>query len=258
MELIKEVINSLKQNGAEAILQKDTATILGVEGGIPLKDMTADALLVFGGDGTILQAVIERDDIPVLGVNFGEEGFLAEVQPEDTLAAVTALLKGNYKIEQVPKLTVDIDGRFCLDALNDVAIFPLVLGRIIHFSVKVDGNLLEEIKGDGVVVATPLGSPSYALSAGGAIIVPGVKAYIIAPICAFKRRAFPIVVPDDCVIEIETVRPRRKLVAIVDGQIREEVREGEVIKVYKSKRTAKFIKLHEDFYDKLRAFISRP
>jgi len=257
VELTKEVIKSLKQNGAEVILQKETAHIVGVEDGVPLKEMTADALLVFGGDGTILQAVIERDDIPLLGVNFGEEGFLAEVQPKDALAAVAAILKGNYKIEQIPKLTIDINRRFCLDALNDVAIFPLVLGRIIHFSVKVDGNLLEEIKGDGVIVATPLGSPSYALSAGGAIIVPGVKAYIIAPICAFKRRAFPIVVPEDSIIEIETVRPRRKLVAIIDGQVREEIREGEIIRIYKSKRMAKFIKLHADFYERLRKFISR-
>lgn len=169
----------------------------------------AELVVALGGDGTLLRAAEHaRDaDVPLLGVNFGRVGFLAEAEPEDLDAAVTAVLDHSYRVEE--RLTLDVLVRANGDvvsegwALNDVAVEKTARGRMLELVVEIDGRPLSRWGGDGVVFATPTGSTAYAFSAGGPVVWPEVEALLLVPISAHALFSRPLVTSPDSVLAVE-------------------------------------------------------
>ena len=177
---------------------------------LPLKDLAAqaDLLIVVGGDGTLLKAAhaVSARPIPLVGVNLGRLGFLADITPERVRDDITAILKGEYSREERQML----DSRIVNAAghqdfppvLNDVVVQKSDGGRLIEFETRVDGKFLCAYRADGIVVATPTGSTAYALSGGGPIVHPAMDAVTLVPICPHTLGDRPIVVSGESEIEI--------------------------------------------------------
>ena len=172
----------------------------------------ADLIIAIGGDGTLLYAggLARNGDIPLLGINRGRLGFLADVNPDEMLASVEHILSGNYSLEQRLCLAADLirnDGEVrSATAFNDVVLQRRDTGRMVDFEIRVGGTFVNTISGDGLIVATPTGSTAYALSSGGPIIEPQLEAFVVVPICSHTLTDRPIVISADNPIEVKMLK----------------------------------------------------
>jgi NAD+ kinase len=186
-----------------------------------------DVMLSFGGDGTLLRAgrMLEGRGVPILGINLGKVGFLTSVSRNAITAALDALKAGRYVIEprQALKAVIqDADGRSTVLplALNDVVVHKGGVARVIRLDVEVQGENVGPYSADGIIVATPTGSTAYSLSAGGPIVVPGVQALVITPICAHTLAVRPLVFPASWDVSIQPSDPEaEEIIVSVDGQV---------------------------------------
>ena len=221
---------------------------------------TADMLICFGGDGAILHMAkaATRRGVPLLGVNIGRMGFMAELESTE-LEKLSMLATGKFTTEKRMMLDVTVqrsrDILFHDICLNDAVITKGVIARIVHLSVKCDGVQAMECGGDGVIVATPTGSTAYSLSAGGPIVEPEANNIIITPICAHEVGSRCIVASDRRVVTVEMVRnARRNAYVSVDGGRAFRLNLGDVVTVQKSHLETKLVRLKErSFYDVVNA-----
>ena len=154
-------------------------------------DLECDMAIVLGGDGTLLRAQAKmKPETPIFGVNMGTVGFLTEIEATDTFEALEEVLRGNYYKEKRSKLVVSHENHH-YSAMNEVVIMTDKPAKMLHFEIKVDGEIIEEVRADGLIVSTPSGSTAYAMSAGGPIMDPKVGGFIIIPICPYKLGARP-------------------------------------------------------------------
>lgn len=218
-----------------------------------IDEMDADIIIAIGGDGTILrtQSLVGDKKIPVFGINMGTVGFLTEINPEETFHALKEVLVGNYFVEERTRLKV-WHNRDLAPALNEVVILTRKPAKMLHIEVKVDDEVVEELRADGLIVATPSGSTAYSMSAGGPIVDPKVDAFIIVPICPFKLGSRPTVVSGESTIQVRLLREGKKAVAVIDGQYEEEINYMEKVVFHKSKEYAYFVRLTKEFYKKVR------
>lgn len=216
----------------------------------------AELVICFGGDGTILHMAkaATRRGIPVMGVNIGTMGFMAELESSE-LDKLKRLATGDYTIDSRMMLDVtvqrDRDILFHDIGLNDVAVTKGAVARIVHLSVKCDGIQAMECGGDGVIVATPTGSTAYSLSAGGPIVEPEARNILITPICAHDVASRCIVASDRRVVTVEmTHNARRNAYLSVDGGKAVRLNMGDVATIRKSNLETKLIRLKDrSFYD---------
>lgn len=216
----------------------------------------ASAVICFGGDGTILHMAkaATRQGIPILGVNIGTMGFMAELESSE-LEQLKRLANDDYSIDKRMMLDVTVHrGRdiiFHDIGLNDVVITKGAIARIVHLSVKCDGVQAMECGGDGVIVATPTGSTAYSLSAGGPIVEPEAQNIIVTPICAHDVGSRCIVASEKRVITVELSKnARRNAYLSVDGSKAVRMNMGDVATVKKSNLMTKLIRLKDrSFYD---------
>jgi NAD+ kinase len=220
---------------------------------ISLEKMQTDFIITIGGDGTILRTciTIAKPEPPLLTVNMGERGFLAEIEPKNAHESVDKILRGEYKIEKCAKLSVVAGGKSFPDALNDVVISAGEPSSILSAQICKDGKPILKCQADGLIIATPTGSTGYSLSAGGPVLDSGVGTFVITPICSLT--AFPsIVFPADSTITLNVFRPKEVLISI-DGKYRKLVSDQDsTLKVTVSKNSTSFIRFEVDFYDRLR------
>lgn len=220
----------------------------------------ADLVICFGGDGTILHMAkaATRRGIPILGVNIGTMGFMAELESTE-LDKLKNLASGNYTVDSRMMLDVtvqrDRDIFFHDISLNDVAVTKGAIARIVHLSVKCDGVQAMECGGDGVIIATPTGSTAYSLSAGGPIVEPEAKNILITPVCAHDVGSRCIVASDQRVVTVEMIHnARRNAYLSVDGGKAVRLNMGDVATIKKSHMETKLIRLKErSFYDVVNA-----
>ena len=216
----------------------------------------ASAVICFGGDGTILHMAkaATRHGIPILGVNIGTMGFMAELESTE-LSQLSRLATGDYSIDNRMMLDVtvhrDRDIIFHDICLNDVAITKGAVARIVHLAVKCDGIQAMECSGDGVIIATPTGSTAYSLSAGGPIVEPEAHSILVTPICAHDVGSRCIVASEKRVITAElTKNARRNAFLSVDGGKALRMNMGDVATIRTSHLATKLIRLQErSFYD---------
>ena len=217
---------------------------------------SASVVICFGGDGTILHMAkaATRHGIPILGVNIGTMGFMAELESGE-LHLLARLTEGDYKIDKRMMLDVtvhrDRDIIFHDICLNDAAITKGAIARIVHLSVKCDGTQAMELGGDGVIISSPTGSTAYSLSAGGPIVEPDANSILVTPICAHDVAARSLVVSEKREITVEmSPNARRNAFLSVDGGKALRMNIGDIATIRKSPLVTKLVRLKErSFYD---------
>ena len=200
-----------------------------------------DLILVLGGDGTMIATsrMIGDVRVPVIGVNYGGLGYLAEFPLEELFPALESILAGQYQVQQRLMLTVELwRGEELVTrnrVLNDVVVNKSALARIIEIEAYLNEQFVNLFRADGLIVATPTGSTAYNLSAGGPIIYPSMNAVVITPICPFTLSNRPIVVPDDSMIEVRLVTEKEEVAWTLDGQVGFPLQAGDRAVIRKSK-----------------------
>lgn len=253
--------------GLRAVVDCALGAALGKEGFETASEPVAcgiDALVVLGGDGTLLRAAPAAAvaDIPLLGVNLGRVGFLAEVEPEQAETALLQLRAGQYRIERRMMLDVHLnEAAEGVLALNEVVLSRGACARMVGFEAFIGHTLVDRYIADGLVVAAPTGSTAYSLSAGGPIVSPDVPCFILAPICAHSLQSRPIVLSDHetVTLRIEAGEDREGMAVCVDGHRTFPARGCECIQVRRAKAEAQFIRFQRDdaFFSLLRTKLSQ-
>ncbi|MDX2448417.1 MAG: NAD(+)/NADH kinase [Desulfobacterales bacterium] len=217
-------------------------------------------VFALGGDGTFLSAVrwIGDQNIPLLGVKFGELGFLAETDENSLLRVGEAVLKGAFKTRPRMRLQVKIDrhGKEISKetVLNDVVINRGASSHLAHIQTYINEHFLTEYRADGLIVSTPTGSTAYSLAAGGPIVHPGVNGILLSPICPFTLTNRPLLVPDSVRIKIQLAERSSDASITFDGQAGCEIDTGDVITIQKGDHPIHVITLldHDDYFDLLK------
>lgn len=219
-----------------------------------------DLAIVIGGDGTLLHAARELAPYgtPILGVNLGRLGFLADVSPGEIEPRLEEFLGGRIDIEErflLETLLTDHQSTHTLLSFNDVVLHNRELARMIEFGTSINGNFINTYRADGLVIATPTGSTAYSLSAGGPIVHPSLRAITLVPICPHTLSNRPLVIESDSEIElhIKTEDTTHAMITL-DGQTRIRLEQDTRIKVRSYPKPVKLVHpLDYDYFDILRA-----
>jgi NAD+ kinase len=218
-----------------------------------------DLMLVLGGDGTMIATarMIGDHEVPVLGINYGGLGYLAEFRIEELYSALESILSGNYRLDKRVTLSVELlrdevpitTNR----VLNDVVINKSALARIIEIEAFFNGQFVNSFRADGLIVSTPTGSTAYNLSAGGPVIFPSMNAVVITPICPFTLSNRPIVVPDDAEIQLTLKTDHEEVALTLDGQVGFPLKVEDRVKISKSRTMFNLVQpSNRNYFDVLR------
>lgn len=224
VDLLRRLAAEAPGLGVQLVFEPQLAGLLEGAESAPHDAADLDFILSLGGDGTFLRGarVACVRGVPILGINLGHLGFLAGAGPEMAISALGRIVRGQFHVERRRALSVRVgDEANALLAVNDAVVHKGGVARVIRLAVFVDGEQVGTYSADGIIVATPTGSTAYSLSAGGPIVVPGVDAFVITPICPHTLAVRPLVVPSSAAIAIRVLdpvpRPEELLVSL-DGQ----------------------------------------
>lgn len=217
-------------------------------------------VLVLGGDGTFLSAVrwIGDAPIPVLGIKFGEVGFLAEISEDNLFEAVNAVIHQDVTTSPRMRLRADIlrgDRLIASETvLNDIVINKGALARLASIKTLLDNHYLTTYRADGLIVSTPTGSTAYSLAAGGPIVHPTVPGIILTPICPFTLTIRPLIIPDSVAITIVLEEEASDILVTFDGQSSIELHNNDTVRIRKSPYPVRMIKLPgQRYFDLVKA-----
>ena len=245
-EEVKKVTDALVKCGFEVIQNEDYDKLF----------KETEIAVVLGGDGTILSVAqySAKYGVPILGLNFGHLGYLAELKKEQT-EDFSRIGKGEYEIEERMMLDVKVIRAgvevFSETALNDAVATKGILSKMVHMLLEIDGKYTGDYYSDGLIVSTPTGSTAYSLSAGGPIAEPKLNIMVITPICAHSTNARPMVIADEQTIKVTVDIYHGEDVALMcDGKQPFKLSHGDEIYITKSKYKTKLIRLYEsNFFD---------
>ncbi len=253
---------ALAAHGIHSILEVQTAALAGESGGIPAAEFSrhVDLAAVIGGDGTMLHALSQFGDFdhPVAGINVGNLGFLTSCKDDELGEFATALASGRFStcVRTLLEATVHHPGvpAASFTALNEITVTRGATGRLVSLRARVNGELLNDYRADGLIVATPTGSTAYSLSAGGPLIAPGAAVFLITPICPHSLSQRALVLADSCVVELLSQdRDLEPMLFTVDGRDSVRILPGDRIEVKKSARSFRLLRLEDQsFYLALR------
>lgn len=251
---VKRIIDFLQQRDVEIVLSQElrheaiNREFPSVDDYVSHDNQTIDFALSVGGDGTFLTtaALVGHLDIPILGINCGHLGYLAEVQTDNVELVLDQLVNNNYTIEKRSMLEVSCqqDGKLASPyALNEVAILKSGLSSMITVDVTLNGEFLHNYKADGLLVATSTGSTAYNLSVGGPLLDPHVNAIILSPVATHSLNIRPLVVLDDSKIDIKIASRNGNFLLSVDG--RSQILSQDVqLHIERSQRTIKLVRIN--------------
>ncbi len=230
IEMVKEILAHFSSK-VQIFVATPTADILGIEG-TPvekMRDKGVELIISVGGDGTVLRNIAKmKNPLPILGINMGTLGFLADVEPKDAIETIEEVLYGFSYLERM-RVDVFLNEEMIETATNEIAIMSAKPAKIIQFQVHIGDCLLDDIRADGVVFATPTGSTAYAMSAGGPIVNPRVNAIVVVPVAPFKLSSRPWVIPSDTEITIKLAAQKKEAIIAIDGQKSYRIRTGDVV-----------------------------
>jgi len=259
-DILEEILSYIKLRGHEVYLDERSAGLLGVAGcSDDFLAQTVDAVVVLGGDGTMLAVarMVSQKGVPILGVNLGGLGFITEVNRSDMRDAVEKMLGGECAVEE----RLMLDARIMRQGkeiemhtvLNDVVINKGALARIVDMETFIDHTYVTTYKADGLVVSTPTGSTAYSLSAGGPIIYPTLDVVVITPICPHMLANRPLVVSKGSLIEITLPSVSEDVFLTLDGQVGVPLMCGDTIEIKESVHmTRLLIPCDKDYFKVLR------
>lgn len=241
--------DALRKAGNEVLFEPETASALGC-GTDVMGKTRPDIAVIVGGDGTILRIVQNMDpQIPIIGINWGEVGFLADLEPEEAEGVLTTISDG-FLVEPRMRLSFFVGDRHIGDALNEVLIVTSRPAKMLKFGVIIDGILSERFRSDGLLVSTPTGSTAYAMSAGGPIIDPRIEGALLVPLAPYMLSSRPHFISNDRSLEIrlESAKPAS---LVIDGQQTMDLGCEAAIKVKKSGNPALFVDVGRNFFEKV-------
>lgn len=261
---IERLAQFLRARGHSLCIETETAAALDQEIA-PVCDLETisdriDLAIVIGGDGTLLHIArkMSQYNVPLVGINLGRLGFLTDIPADNMEDAVGHILDGEFEAEERFMLYAEVmrGGKIVhsANAFNDVIIGKGELSRLIEFETYQDGEFVNSMRADGIIVATPTGSTAYALSAGGPILHPGLGAMVLVPICPHTLSDRPIVVNSDTVIEIVLTEGNRNAHATFDGQEMFSLNENDHVFIRRAETPVRLIHPSgRSHYDVLRA-----
>jgi len=218
-----------------------------------------DLILTIGGDGTILRAaqVAVSAQIPVIGINLGRLGFMTELSAEEAKKKLPGLLEGKGWVDERAMLEAELqisqsEPSRAFHALNDVVVARGGVARVVYVEASIDGKPLTTYKGDGVIVATATGSTGYSLAAGGPILHPRAKEFLLLPIAPHLSPAYPLVLPATAVVRLHLATTHQATLSI-DGHVNLPLSSGAVITIKHSPEIGRFLRIHPEssFYSSL-------
>ena len=262
----KELFRLLEKHRAELYICRDFYHFLTNDLKLEIKDATlfdgdhfeADMIISIGGDGTFLKAAgrVGRKNIPILGINTGRLGFLADVSPEEMEETFNEIHKGQYNVEERSVLQLSSNKKkmeILPYALNDIAILKRDSSSMITIHTSINDAYLATYQADGLIIATPTGSTAYSLSVGGPIIVPHSNTIAITPVAPHSLNIRPIVIRDDWKITLDVESRSHNFLVSIDGSS-ESFTENDRITINRADYTIKVVKrLNHVFFDTLRS-----
>lgn len=251
---LMRVLDFLRSKGASIIFDRtfyDFLTAeqnqeLGEVGTFEGDDFNADYVISMGGDGTFLKAAVRVGikSIPLIGINMGRLGFLADVLPGEVETALQAVLEGNYNIEEHTAIQISTNGGGfdgCHYALNDIAVLKRDIASMIGIHTSIDGSFLVNYQADGLIVSTPTGSTAYSLSNGGPIIVPQTRTLCLTPVAPHSLNIRPIVISDSSTVTLEVESRSHNYLVAVDGRSY-TMHEGSTVTISKAPFVTRIVK----------------
>lgn len=261
--LTRQIVSSLTKHGKKILVNgPNTETISGITT-CSVADMAqeVECIIVLGGDGTLLNCArtIAGQGIPLFGVNFGQLGFLTEIEQHDVAPALEKLIAGEYQVEEriMIQAMVSRDGnevnRFF--GLNDAVITKGAFARLIRLKTFVNDELYDVFPADGLIVSTPTGSTAYSLSAGGPLVSPQLELMLVTPICPHTLYARPLVIDKDSSVRVvlQATQGEAEVMLTMDGQSGCYLKPFDEVIISRAPFKAKFLKLNQrGFYEILR------
>jgi NAD+ kinase len=235
LQYIQQTLAVLQEHGVECTLERAAASLIQYRGrSVELSEIArhSDILIVLGGDGTFLSAAPQAVEagIPVAGFNLGTLGFLTELKKETLPDSLNDILSGRGRMSERKVLAIRSRDRTYL-ALNDVVVHKGQIARVIKLKLHLNRMPVAEVRGDGLIVATPTGSTAYSLSAGGPILSPEVNGVVITPICPHSLTFRPLIVPDHTHLAIQLLTANVESYLTIDGQIGLPMIHEEVVEI---------------------------
>lgn len=263
--IAEKVLRRFEDGRVEYVVEKPLSDVLRRRSKLKIAGRTVsakilpgscDMIISLGGDGTILRLArqVAEKGTPILGVNLGKLGFLAEVSLDDLDACLDEVLRGDYFVVERMMLQASTSkNKRIYTALNDIVVDKFATSRVLDLETYVNGEYLATFPADGIILSSPTGSTAYALANGGPIVTPHNKSITISPICPHSLTARPVIVPDDSIIRIKVVSSQHKVRLTADGQDELLVRPPTEIRIKKAPFTAKLVKRRNaSYYDLLR------
>ncbi len=252
--LFEKIRAQFETKGINVLIGKNSANMIGLKG-LPFEKVCekSDFLVSLGGDGTLLSLVRSSYgfDKPVVGINAGTLGFLADITIDEVDNFLAQLLAGEYRIDNRMMMegcvTTKEGKKKPFFALNDVVLTRPVISKMARINASIDGEWFNTYRGDGLIISTPTGSTAYNLAAGGPVMYPLTQAFIMTAVSAHSlTNQRPLVVPADFTIELSS--PSEKVIAVIDGQDHYEMHEGDVLRIQGAATGAKLLHRKERNY----------
>jgi NAD+ kinase len=259
--IFPELLAWLNAHGYQVIVDPETAKYSNGHEVVPRSEMSSRPLtlvIVLGGDGTLLSAVRDTaaTDAPLLGVNLGSLGFLTDVPLPSLFPMLDQVAQGRAAVEQRSLMQCDLlRGEEILGsykAFNDVVVNKTALARLNNYDLFVDKSFVSSYRADGMIVATPTGSTAYSLSAGGPVVMPSVKAFVITPVAPHSLTHRPLVVPDSAVVELRLRSDEEVAYLSLDGQPGLDLKDGDRVRCRRSEHKVSLFRTEVDFFHVLR------
>ncbi|HEV2470984.1 MAG TPA: NAD(+)/NADH kinase [Candidatus Sulfotelmatobacter sp.] len=260
-QILPDLFEWLIAHNYRIAIDPETASYASGHEVVPRAQMAARALdlvIVLGGDGTLLSAarVTATIDVPLLGVNLGSLGFLTDVPVQSLYSMLDAIAEGKASIEHRALMQCQLlrgnEVRGSYEVFNDAVVNKTALARLNDYELFVDGVFVSSYRADGMIVATPTGSTAYSLSAGGPILMPTVKAFVVTPVAPHSLSHRPLVVPDSVEIEILLRNAEEVAYLSLDGQPGLDLRDGDRVRCRRSEHEVNLFRTGSDFFHALR------
>ena len=260
-EILPGLLTWLAEHGYKIVVDLATSQYISGQKVVPRSELASqllDLVVVLGGDGTLLSAarVTATIDVPLLGVNLGSLGFLTEVPLQSLYSMLEAIGRGHAEVEHRSLMQVDllredeVRGRYLV--FNDAVVNKTALARLNTYDLHIDKAFVSSYRADGMIVATPTGSTAYSLSAGGPVLMPSVKAFVITPVAPHSLTHRPLVVPDSVEIEIMLRSEEEVAYLSLDGQPGLDLRDGDRVHCRRSEHQVNLFRTGTDFFHVLR------
>ncbi len=248
------IIEFLNKRNVTVVVSDENAELFNVAPLSSIDPKTIDFMISMGGDGTILRLKHKYIalDIPIIGINLGHLGFMADIPVADIYPSLQDLLERKYKIEERIMMQGCINDEKCF-AINDLVIHRSQNPGLVELAIRVNGVRVNTFEADGIIMATPNGSTAYSLASGGPILIPKLQAFVLTPICPHTISNRPIVLSPDQEIQIQYLSPYEPVKIVTDGISHFSMNTGDVFTIRRHEQNFRIVSLHRhDYFSTLR------